>query len=129
MSSIDVVRRHYEASERGDLEGMLADFAPDVAWTEAAGFLTGGVYVGRLQIIENVFGPTEQTWDRFAVSVDQLIEEGETVVMIGGYTGVHRVSGKALDIRTVHIWTVRGEQIVAFEQICDSHTAQLAAQP
>jgi uncharacterized protein len=126
MSSIDVVRKHYAASEAGDLEAMMADFAPNIVWTEAAGFPTAGVYTGRQEIIDGVFGPTDATWNDFAVGVERLIEDADTVVMIGNYTGIAKSTGKPLNIRTVHVWTVQAGQIVAFEQICDSHSAQLA---
>ncbi len=34
----DVVRRQYLASAAGDLEALRATLAPDVEWTEMAGF-------------------------------------------------------------------------------------------
>lgn len=126
MSSIDVVRKHYAASEAGDLPGMMADFAPNIVWTEAAGFPTAGVYNGPQEIIDGVFGPTEAAWNGFSVGVERLLEDGDTVVMIGSYTATAKSTGIPLDIRTVHVWTVQDGKIVAFEQICDSHPAQLA---
>lgn len=36
MNNVDVVKQHYAASDRGDLEGMLGPLAADVVWTEAA---------------------------------------------------------------------------------------------
>lgn len=128
MAAIDIVKAHYAASARGDLDGMVADFAPDIEWVECAGFPTAGTYHGVQAVIEGVFGPTVATWDQFAVHVDILVADGETVIMVGRYTGVNRATGKPLDARSVHVWTVRGAHIVGFEQIADSHVVQLATQ-
>ena len=40
----DVVRRQYLASAAGDLEALRATLAPDVEWTEMAGFPLAGTY-------------------------------------------------------------------------------------
>jgi uncharacterized protein len=40
----DVVRRQYLASASGDLEALRATLAPDVEWTEMAGFPLAGTY-------------------------------------------------------------------------------------
>jgi len=38
----EVVRRQYIASAAGDLEALRATMAPDVEWTEMAGFPLAG---------------------------------------------------------------------------------------
>ncbi len=128
MSSVDVIRAHYAASDRGDLPAMMADFSPEIVWTECAGFSTAGTYVGPEAIAAGVFGPTVAQWDGFTVTVDKLVAEGDTVVSLARYTGTHRATGKRLDCRTVHVWTVADGKVTAFEQIADSHIAALAAQ-
>ena len=40
----EVVRRQYLASAAGDLEALRATLAPDVEWTEMAGFPLAGTY-------------------------------------------------------------------------------------
>jgi ketosteroid isomerase-like protein len=44
MSVADVVRRQYFASAAGDLDALCDTLAPDVKWTEMAGFPLGGTY-------------------------------------------------------------------------------------
>jgi len=128
MSTVDIVRAHYAASDRGDLPGMMADFSPEIVWTECAGFDTAGTYVGPEAIVAGVFGPTAATWDGFTVTVDRLVADGDTVVALARYTATHRATGTRLDCRTVHVWTVVDGKVTAFEQIADSHIAALAAQ-
>lgn len=129
MSALEIVTRHYDASARGDLAAMTADFAPDITWTEAAGYVISGTFTGTEAIIEGVFGATAGTWEDFRVVPDRIIadEAQGTVIMVGTYTATHRDTRQALDMRAVHVWTVKDERITAFEQVCDSHLAQLAA--
>jgi uncharacterized protein len=44
----DVVRRQYLASAAGDLDALRATLAPDVEWTEMAGFPLAGTYTAAL---------------------------------------------------------------------------------
>src|SRR3972149_6485911 len=63
--NLDIIRDHYAASARGDLEGMLAAFAPDIAWTEVAGFPYAGTYHGAAAIVANVFARIGAEWEGF----------------------------------------------------------------
>lgn len=127
-SAYQIVADHYAASARGDLPAMLADCASDIRWTEAAGFPTAGTWVGVEQIVEHVFKPVGAAWDKFAFKLERLVDGGATIVAIGGYSALHRASGKALDVRTVHVWDVAGGKIRRFEQFTDTLLVQRAAQ-
>lgn len=121
MSAYDVVKSHYEANDRGDMEGMLAVLAPDARWTEMAGFLTAGTYVGPDEIFKNVF---QRLGDEFGgtykCQIDELIDGGDTVVGLGRYSGTYQVTGRYFEARVAHVWRVQGDQVVAFEQFTDT---------
>ena len=76
----EVIESHYAAGERGDLPRMMADFATDIVWTEAAGFPIAGTYVGVDSVRDNVFIALAKEWDGWAVAIDELVVDGETVV-------------------------------------------------
>jgi ketosteroid isomerase-like protein len=116
----EVIESHYAAGERGDLPGMFADFATDIAWTEADGFPMAGTYVGVDSVRGNVFVALAKEWDGWAVAIDELVVDGETVVGIGTYTGTNKATGKSCSARVAHIWRVQGGRAVKFEQITDS---------
>src|SRR3954469_2498160 len=61
----DAIEAHYAAGDAGDLQGMLAPFAPDIIWTEAAGFPLAGTYIGPAAVAENVFGALQRDWDGY----------------------------------------------------------------
>lgn len=116
----EVIESHYAAGERGDLPGMMADFATDIVWTEAAGFPLAGTYVGADSVRDNVFIALAKDWDGWAVAIDELAVDGETVVGLGTYTGTNKSTGKSLSTRVAHVWRVRDGKAVKFEQITDT---------
>ncbi|MFC4052220.1 nuclear transport factor 2 family protein [Actinomadura syzygii] len=125
----DVVKAHYAASDRGDLDGMVADFADDIAWTEMDGFPYAGTYVGVDAIKAGVFGRLGQDWQNFRADPDELVDgEDGTVVAIGHYSGTYRATGKAMRVRFVHAWRVKDGKVTAFEQFTDTHLVREAMQ-
>ena len=66
---------------------MIADFADDIEWTEAAGFPLAGIYHGPEAVKTGVFMALGADWDGWAPDIDQLVADGETVVALGWYPG------------------------------------------
>ncbi|MEU7529080.1 nuclear transport factor 2 family protein [Saccharothrix sp. NPDC042600] len=120
MSALEVVQAHYAASERGDLDGMLAPLAPDARWTEAAGSTYAGTYFGVDAIRENVFHRIGAEWVSFSANVSEVLDAGDTVVALGDYVGVHRTTGKAMTARFTHVWRVADGRVTSFEQVADT---------
>jgi len=120
MTNAEIIEAHYAASDAGDLDGMLAPFAADIEWTEAAGFPLAGTYVGPQAIAEGVFMRLQQEWEGFTVVVDEVLDADDTIVGIGTYSGTNRVTGKSFSARFTHIWRLEDGEVVRFEQVVDS---------
>ncbi|MDF5758852.1 nuclear transport factor 2 family protein [Spongiactinospora sp. TRM90649] len=120
MQNIDIIAAHYAASARGDLDGMLAPFAPGIRWTEAEGSLYAGTYVGPDAVVANVFAPIGEQFERFDVEIDTTLDAGDRVVALGHYAGKHRGTGRAFRARMVHVWSLADGKVVAFEQVVDN---------
>lgn len=116
----DVVRRQYLASAAGDLAGLQATLAPDVEWTEMAGFPLAGTYRTRDGVTTNVMKRLAAAWEGWAAHDDTYITEGENVVVLARYTARNRATGKEIDVRVAHHFIVRGGLIVRFEQFVDT---------
>ena len=129
MSALDIVKAHYAAGAAGDPAGMAKDFADDIVWIEAEGGPFPGRFVGMPAIGEGVFGPLNEAFDNFRVLTDEFYADGKVVIMIGRYAATARATGKPVETRVVHKWTVRDDKIVEMEQIVDSHLMWLAQQP
>lgn len=116
----DIVKAHYAANERGDLDGMIADFAPDCRWTEMDGFPCAGTFIGPAAVVENVFKALGGMFDGFTFTLERLLDAGDEAVGIGTYTGTHKVTGKAFRARVVHVWGVAEGKVRRFEQFTDT---------
>ncbi|WP_007514161.1 MULTISPECIES: nuclear transport factor 2 family protein [Pseudofrankia] len=116
----DVVRRQYLASAAGDLQALRATLAPDVEWTEMAGFPLAGTYRTPEGVTAGVMERLAGDWDGWTAHDDTYVVDGENVVVLARYTAVNKNTGKPLDVRVAHHFTVRGGQIVRFEQFVDT---------
>lgn len=119
-SNRDIIAAHYAASDRGDLEGMLAPLAADVQWTEMAGFPYAGTYIGPAAVRENVFERIAANWDGYVAAVTELIDGGDTIVGLGTYSGTARSTGRHFSARVAHVWRLEGGEVVRFEQFTDT---------
>lgn len=129
MSNADIIRAHYAANDRGDIAGMVAPFASDVRWTEAAGFPYAGTYVGANAVIENVFARIQDDWDDYTVAIDEVVDGGDTVIGIGTYSGTYIRTGRFFAARVAHVWRLADGEVVAFEQFTDTEMVNRALRP
>ncbi|MGH3369653.1 MAG: nuclear transport factor 2 family protein [Nocardioidaceae bacterium] len=127
LTPADVVRRQYLASAAGDLEALRATLAPDVEWTEMAGFPLAGTYRTPEGVTANVMERLAADWSDWTAHDDTYISEGENVVVLARYTATHRATGKPLAVRVAHHFVVRGGRIVRFEQFVDTALVRDAA--
>ena len=123
----DVVRRQYLASAAGDLNALRATLAPDVEWTEMAGFPLAGTYRTPEGVTSGVMEVLGRDWDGWAAHDDTYVVDGENVVVLARYTATHRATGNALNVRVAHHFVVRGGLIVRFEQFVDTKKVAEAA--
>jgi ketosteroid isomerase-like protein len=120
MTSAEVARGFYDAVEGGDLPGGLALLAPDCAWTEMESFAPAGVYRGPDEVREQIFFRIGGEWEGFALMVDAVLDAGDKAVGIGTYSGTFKATGRSMEARVVHVFQVREDKIVAFEQFTDT---------
>jgi len=91
-----------------------------IEWTEAEGFPLAGTYVGPQAVLEGVFMRLGEIGDGWAVEADQIIAEGDTVVSLGNYTWTHKSTGAPAKVKMVHVFTIDGGKVVAFQQHVDT---------
>jgi uncharacterized protein len=126
-SPADVVRRQYLASAASDLEGLRATLAPDVEWTEMAGFPLAGTYRTPSGVTTHVMEQLGKEWADWTAHDDTYVVDGENVVVLARYTARHRTTDKPLAVRVAHHFVVRGGLIVRFEQFVDTALVRDAA--
>jgi ketosteroid isomerase-like protein len=126
-SNLEIVKSTYEgktSEENGrNLERRLA---PDAVWTEAAGFPYAGTYIGFREIAEKVFARLSGEWDGYRFEPEDYVADGDKVVAYGTYKGTYKRTGKAIEARVAHLWTLKAGTIIRFEQFVDSRTVAAA---
>jgi ketosteroid isomerase-like protein len=110
--NVEMVRRAFEAYNRGDLEAAVADFAPDCEYI-ASGALPGrrGVFRGPEGYKEFV-GWLRNEFDDARVELDELIDAGDAVLGSMIARGCGRQSGAPATWRLWQVWTVQDGQFV-----------------
>jgi hypothetical protein len=122
MSNLDILKAHYAASARKDIDGMVAAFHPNIAWTEMAGFPLAGTYYGPEAVKQNVFFALGADWNNYDATPDAFVDGNEVIAVTGTYTAEHKASGKHLSVRFVHVWGFNDQgQITRFEQFTDTY--------
>jgi ketosteroid isomerase-like protein len=125
-NNLDIIRSHYAASDAGDLARMLAPLADDVQWREADGFPVAGIYVGLGAVRDNVFIRLAGEYEGFRLTVNEILDAGDTIIGIGTYSGTFRATEKDFAARVAHIWRLAGGKVTRFEQITDTLMVDIA---
>jgi hypothetical protein len=120
--NVELVRTGiYEPLRRGDIEQMLGVMADDIEWHMAEGMPYGEPpFRGPREVAEKVLGPISTDVGGFRVTPEQYVASGDSVVVIGRYTGTGKETGRDLDIPFAHLWQIRGGKCAKFAQFTDT---------
>lgn len=122
MSNVELIQGMYRAFAAGDVPGVLGRMSPGIVWNEAENFpyADGNPYKGPEAVASGVFARCAGEWNGFAVNPEQFLDAGDTVVVLGRYTGTYKTTGRAQRTQFVHVWTVSGGKAVRFQQYADT---------
>jgi ketosteroid isomerase-like protein len=107
QENLKLVRRGYEAYNRGDLDGAVSDFACDCRYT-AAGTIPDrtGVFRGR-EGYKEFIGWLRSEFDDARAEIDELIDAGDTVVIGSTLRGRGKQSGAEAKFTFWQVWTIQ----------------------
>jgi ketosteroid isomerase-like protein len=119
---VQLVRGLYEAFETGDVSTVLGRMDEGIEWREAENFIYAdrNPYVGPQAVLDGVFMRLGTEWDAFTVTPEEWLDAGNHVVVLGTYTGTHKATGRAVRAQFAHVWAVRGQRVVRFQQYTDT---------
>jgi ketosteroid isomerase-like protein len=120
LSNLNSVKAVYEAFAKGDIFTVLGTLSPDIAWTEAEGFPYGGTYHSPKGVLEGVFMRLGSEGDGFAALPDDFIDGGDTVVVLGKYSGKYKATGKSFQADFAHVWRMQDGKAARFTQYVDT---------
>jgi tRNA nucleotidyltransferase (CCA-adding enzyme) len=122
MTNLEVIQELYRAFREKDDAAFLRICRPDLEWIQNEGFPQGATYRGAAAVIEGVFKANDAQWEAFSYQIEQLLEAGDSVVVIGTYVGRHRQSGRSLYAAATHVYDVVEGQICRFRMYADTKT-------
>ena len=128
MSEQDVatVKAAYGSFNQGDIPAVLATYDDQIEWIEpGGGSAPSGTFTGPDSVAQDVFATVPENFDEFTVDIDEVEDQGDTVVVKGRFTGKNK-SGAVLDAPFEHRNTMRDGKVVRFENKVD-HDAWAAA--
>jgi uncharacterized protein len=120
QQNLEVVRKVYVAFGSGELEGLLAHLDPEVSWrTPGAPILpTGGLRRG-VAAVSEFFGLLLNAFDIQDFRPADFLAQGDKVVVLGTSREGPKGTGRLVDLRWVHVFTLRSGKVVEFEEPAD----------
>jgi uncharacterized protein len=128
LSNIDSIKQVYQAFAEGDVPTVLWVLSPEIDWTEAEGFPYAGTYHGPRAVLEGVFMRLGSEWNGFAAVPDEFIDGGDTVVVLGKYSGTYKKTGKSFQANFAHVWKMQDGKAFRFIQYVDTLLVHRALQ-
>jgi ketosteroid isomerase-like protein len=118
--NVALIKGIYAGFAAGDVAAVLGRMSPSIVWNEAENFpyADGNPYVGP-DAVANVARCISQ-WDGFAVAVDEILDAGDAVVVLGRYLGTYKATGESMRAQLAHIWRIADGKAVAFQQYADT---------
>jgi taurine dehydrogenase small subunit len=112
QENFEMVRRAFDAYNRGDLDAVVTDFASDCEYV-SSGALPGGrgVYQGP-EGYKRFIGWIKDEFEDAHVDVNDLTDAGDRVLASLTLRGRGRQSGAATTWDLWHVWTVRSGRFV-----------------
>jgi uncharacterized protein len=125
--NVEIVRRGYEAYNRGDVDGVVADFARDCEYI-ATGALPGtrGVFRGP-EGYEQFIAWVRSEFDDARIEVTELIDAGNRVFVSVTLRGRGRQSGVPTTWSFWQVWTMLDGEVVRGQAFVNRDEALEAA--
>jgi ketosteroid isomerase-like protein len=115
----DALRERYQRFSQGDLERALDLWSDDFVWegSNASELPGSGRHEGKQAAI-GVLQQAVGAWDKFELSADEFIEQGDTVVVLG-HTNLTK-GERSEQLPVVHIWRFRSDEVCRLQILTDT---------
>lgn len=120
MKNLEVIQELYRAFGEKDYNAFLKICTPDLEWIQNEGFPQGATYRGAQAVIEGVFKSNDARWEKFSFQIDQYLDAGDSVIVIGAYVGHHRESHKLLHAPAAHVYELTHGKVCRFRMFADT---------
>jgi ketosteroid isomerase-like protein len=116
IKNLDIVKNFFDAVPKGDMtvaRGVLGD---NIEWIEpdVPGLWFAGIHRGAEAVLREVVEPTFKYVDDFSIMVDEYINAGDEIIVLGRFLGKGKETGKNFAIPACFVCRVKNGKIVRF---------------
>ena len=107
----ETTRRLYDAWNRRDVEGMLADVHPHIEWRPYLASVAGKPALGHEEVrafLEEI----SENWETFRVDIEELFDAGDDIVTFVHVRARGRGSGAEVELSPGHHLVFRGGRLL-----------------
>jgi ketosteroid isomerase-like protein len=123
MNNLETLKKGYKDFAAGNMEAASAGWDKNIEWVECTGFphIKGdGIFIGVHAVLEGVIGIIPENFTEFNIEIDDFVDGGDKIVMVGYYTGKWKTTGKKFKANATHTWTFKDGKAVRFFQAVDT---------
>jgi uncharacterized protein len=116
----DALKRGYDAFNSGDAETVAALYEDDVRWEgpNTQGLPMSGTHEGKDAVLQ-ALGEIGNDFDEFRAVPDEMIEQGDTVVVLSHLEGRTK-SGNDIKLPGVEVWRMSGGKAKRVQTLTDT---------
>lgn len=120
MNNIEVIQELYRAFREQDYDAFRSITTEDLEWIQNEGFPGGAIRKSASEVIEGVFQANDNNWENFAYNIEQFLDAGNSVIVIGRYAGYNRIYGKPMSAAAAHVYDFRNGKVCRFRMFADT---------
>jgi ketosteroid isomerase-like protein len=125
-SNVEITRRLYDAWNRQDVEGILADLDPEIEWRPYLASVSGKPARGR-DGVKAFLADYSENWTTFRVDIEELFESGDDIVTFVHVFARGRESGAEVELSPGHHLVFRDGLLLRLTTHLDRGEALAAA--
>jgi ketosteroid isomerase-like protein len=114
QENVEIVRRFYEAWERGEAPGPAELMDPEIEYVNPPSAVEPGTRHG-LAAFTRAVQKTFESWEFWRAEPEELKTVGAHVAVVVKYRARGRGSGVEVEGRESALWTVRDAKVVRYE--------------
>lgn len=124
--NLSLVKNIYKKFNDREYASVLEHFGKDFEWLAAdnSPLADQSPYRGVEAVRDGVFARIAGGFERLTVKIDELIDAGDKVIVLGYYEGNFAGSSKPLHAQLAHIWTICEGKAIKFQQYLDTLKVQ-----
>ena len=128
-SNVEATKKGYECFQRGDIPSLIRDLLDDnCVWISPGPsdkLPWAGTFKGKHEIAK-FFAQVGEHLEFSEFAPREMIDQGETVVVLGTLAGRAKQTGKAVKNEWAHVFKFRQGKVVFFQEYIDTAADVLA---